>query len=162
MIFRLVPDGVKMSVNDLAGVIHVEGSSEEVQQVRRLALSMDIKPMEVFLKFGFEVQPIHVAYDGTVSIRNNIGFRFADSGTNVNVTYLPQILPERIKSIVTVEIDGALFKDDKVGKAGERLEFKVVDMKPVNEKARQRLDSREIRWWPSINFAPSLKEAKRS
>ncbi|MBI5707245.1 MAG: hypothetical protein HZC36_09685 [Armatimonadetes bacterium] len=161
MILRLVPDGVRMSVNDLTGVIHVQGSTEEVEQVRKLARSMDIKAMEVFLKFALEVKSIHVAYDGTVTIRNNVAFRFSDSASNVNVAYQPQVLPERIKSIVTVEIDGALFRDDKVGKVGERLEFKAVDMKPVNEKARQRLDSREIRWWPLINVTPSLKESKR-
>jgi len=147
----------KFEADDFKGTLRIWGDIEDIERTADLMRRFDVPRMQLYLRFKVTGAIQRVSYDGTAVIPNNLAFTIADAESGARITRTPRVMDDGlIYETIVAEFGEARFQTTSRNKPGVQYMVKVLDMTPMNDKAREALTTKDKRLWPEFAFSANI------
>ena len=87
----ILPKGVKLVAYDARGILGIEGSAEQIAEVRRYVTLFDIRPAQVSIDMDVSCPVLNYASKTTSTLANNRPWTMKDGTTEVQLSIAPRV-----------------------------------------------------------------------
>ena len=116
----LVPKGVKLVARDSDGILVVDGSVEQIQELKRYIALVDVDPAQVEMDIQVTCPTINFANSTRTTVYNNNAWQMRDERADMALTIAPR-----------VNDDGTITIFVKVADLADRIRTIAIRLKPT-------------------------------
>lgn len=157
-----------VEADDLKGLLHLHGTEDGIAQLKKLVEMMDVKPMDLEIKWRVTHEIDKLDLKGSATVPNNAAFEFGDSETRTRASARARILVGgkdappglRIAFNFDLEIAGAKFRKFMEVKPGSQFVLKVPELDPSGPGSAQIQKDVNPREWPEFTMSVAIIEPK--